>query len=328
MRQTDFKISIQTQFSLVVVFQLLWIFLIFSSNASVSYSNNSGPFYHLLSSLFSSNPILESILVLFIQLIIGVALNEIYKYYRIIPRRSLLILIIWSGLIVLFPSIWVLSPQLISVPLFLLVFFLLFQLSDYEPQISDLINLSLLVSFISLIYLPFNWLLLFLLAGIAILRNFNFRFLFVILISYIVPYIYLWAYYLFTDNLAQFKSILWSLVNFGFEAPQNIFDSAILFPMFFISILLLVALYFVAININSQLIQTRRIGLLSIIFLFFVIFIGSIYLYDYKYDLVLILMPLSVLLSVGILDLKSKKVFYILLLSLIVVSLITKFLWH
>jgi hypothetical protein len=328
MRQTDFKISIQTQFSLVVVFQLLWIFLIFTSNASVIHSNNSGPFYHLLSSLFSSNPILESILVFFIQLIIGVALNEIYKYYRIIPRRSLLILIIWSGLIVLFPSIWVLSPQLISVPLFLLVFFLLFQLSDYEPQIRDLINLSFLVSFISLIYLPFNWLLLFLLAGIAILRNFNFRFLFVILISYVVPYIYLWVYYLFTDNLAQFKSILLSLVNFRFEAPQHIFDSAILFPMLFISILLLVSLYFVAININSQLIQTRRIGLLSILFLIFVIFIGSIYLYDYKYDLILILMPLSVLLSVAILDLKSKKVFYVLLLSFMVVSLITKFLWH
>lgn len=325
MQARDFKLNVQTQSILLVVLSSLWI----AQRSSLSLppvSANGGPLYSLLSYLMESNAVVNQLFTLLVPMLSGILLNELYKLYRVIPRRSFIILIIWMALISSFPGMWQFCPQMLSIPLIIWGLFGLFRMVNDEPKIRDLISVAFVFSLASLIFFPLIWILIFLPLGIAVLRNFNFRFFMVITISFIVPYLYLAAYYFFIDK-PELILDLWNVIipSIGFSL-NSLLHAVDLLPVVYLTILLIISMFSVLNNYNSQLIQIRRLISLTILFLIFVILLTLLYFGDFKQDINFIALPVSVLIALGVVEIKDRRFFWGLIVGFALVPIIMRFL--
>lgn len=321
------ELNLKIQWQLIVLLFLLteWLFIKFNSTPVIIQSTYSGPIYSSDFLIIFKNSVIYQLFTIVLPLLFGIALNEIMKYFKAIPRNNFVILIVWVGLMILFPGISYVSPQLFITPLFIYGLVLLMNFINEEIQIKNLISLSFLFSIISLIYWPFIWFIIFLPIGIVILRSFNFRFLMVIITSFIVPYLYVFTYYYLTDSIFEINNIFKIISQVFYSNAINYLSVDQIISLIFLLIIITVSVFINLSNINSQLIQIRRIISLLIVFLLFVISVSLFFIGELSENMIILAIPSSILITLGALELRSIKVFLIIVFIFMIIPIITYF---
>lgn len=252
----------------------------------------------------------------------GFLLNELFKKYSILPRRNFLILLIWLIIGFSLPSIWDLNPQLIAFILFIYSFYLLFESATGDLQSRDLITVSLMFSISSLIYKPFIAYVFFLPLALLILRQLNFKFILISITIYSVPYLFFWVYLLYFGNPESIVRL------FHFEVSHPYFSITILkdyhntIPLILGGLLFIFSLVKSFGNMSKKLIHIRIIAYLMITYFIFTLILISILPAENLFNFYLLFAPITGIIAMGIMELKTTWILDIYLLIYIIISIL------
>ncbi len=263
--------------------QLLQLFIIIAYAAliyfipvSIADSNGYNPLYDLLINLIRGNGVLIKLLYIIITLSPIIVTHIFLDYLGVIERKNKYFLFIAPLLMFSNKDAWVISPPLVSLILIVIGSTYVLRTTEDDKSMSKLFSATLFFSIASLFYSVAVLNIVLLLIALNIFKQFNFRDALAIIISFTLPYIYLFTYYFVTDSFVENWSYLGTLFNnIGFDVI--IFDTP--FETAFEVVLISISVFIIStvlVNQRSNLIQVRKyvsfmfLGLLgSIILLLF-----------------------------------------------------------
>lgn len=326
MQNRDFQLSVKGQWLLIIA---LLPYGWYISQLNLPSSNSvvfSGIVYTWISDYLIELEFIASLLALVLIFVSSWLANMLSKQFKLISRKSFLVLIFSLLLFLCLPEPYTLQPQLLSLPLILYGLFLFFRLSEQEMYKRDLISITFVFSLASLLYLPLFWLVIFIPIGISLFRNLTIQYLLIILLSFILPYFYIGVYYFLWGDIQVFFNHMLLL----FKIPdaiiwQQFIHGDALFTFIFLFFLFLVNLVIVFRGLNSYLIQIRRIIVFLLIFTLFVAALALVYLSDLKTSLLLLFLPFAIFNSLSVMELKSSRFFWIVAGLMAIVPLILYF---
>ena len=234
-------------------------------------------------------------------------------------------MLIWMILVIAFPMLWSISPQLLAFTVVIYASFHLFRAAIEDLQIRDLITISFLFSIASLIYKPFVGYVLFLPLALMILRQFSFRFFLIILIIYAIPYFYLWVFFFFFGESGYITGL------FDFDVFYPVLNIELLSDYHFTIPLLTGGLLFVYSliqtigNLAKKLIHIRIILSLLIAYFLFTVLLISVSPADSGYNIYLLIVPVSGIMAVGLSEIKTSWILDVYLLFYIITSVLLIF---
>jgi len=242
------------QFIIVIAFSVL----IFFQPVAIAENSGFNPLYDLFIGFINGNQIL--LRVFFILLVVSpIILTQFFiESNAIIERRNKHFLFIAPLLIFSNPVAWVLSPPLVSLIFIVISFGFVVNSDENDKSIASYSSAAIFLSIGSMFYsiIGFNIILLFL--ALKLFKQFRIRDFFAVMLSFIVPYLYLFTYYFVNDELAiKWTNFTDQFFNFGFDISfgNNTFDTV------YIIILLLISIFVVstiAVNQRNNLIQVRK----------------------------------------------------------------------
>ncbi len=307
-----FKSSYLLQYILLVLLALLiWsgsfihpFFYEYHGNAFLT------PAYNLIMGLFGENK-LASVLMAFVLVLSGAFLfNLILSMHDLIPRNTLVPALVYIVLMSHVPGLLTLHPVIFSSIFLLIIQHYLFQVYTVEGAYPQVFNAGLLISIASFFYFPSIYLLLFIWLSFIVFRLYFWREWLIVLFGFLTPYIFLFAYYFWTDKLfdalsaysSYFEQLSFFSFKFNFLSLNSIISGLIiLFSVW--------SIIWVAGEIQDKIIAVRkRYG--SVYWLFFIALLTYfISQEDYLPHQVLILIPVSIFISYRFIQ--SKKTFWI-----------------
>ena len=259
------------QFIIVIAFS----FLLFFQPITIAANSGFNPLFDILVIFINGNAIL--LRLFFIILVISpIVLAQLFiESNAIIERRNKYLLFIAPLLMFSNKLAWVLSPPLVSLIFLLVASSFIFNSDENDKSIASYSSAAMILSIGSMFYsiIGLNILLLFL--ALKLFKQFRFRDFFAVIISFIVPYVYLFTYYFINDEFEnKWKLFINQFNNFGI----NISLGTDTFDTIYVVVLLVITAFVVAnifANQRNNLIQVRKFisfifwGLInSIMFLF------------------------------------------------------------
>ncbi len=241
------------QYSIIIAIGIIFLIL----PVYIAPNNGFNPLYSLVYKLLNGNP--WAIRITFGIIVISLLLLTQYyaTFYGLFKRKHFQFLIIAPLFIFSSPWAWYLSPPLFSLLLMLIGVKKLFHLGDTEKVTAELSSSAIIFSISSLIYSIMFMNILLIIIALVVFRQFNVRHLFIVISSFILPYIYLFTWYFMTDELSikwfefinQFSSFSF-MIEFGSNWADYIFIAII-------SILSIYTILTIIGNLRSKLIQIR-----------------------------------------------------------------------
>jgi len=171
--------------------------------------NFSGPISRLLlpvSYLYTFSPfynILTAGLIVFIQ---ALMVNFLVNHYNLLGKPTFLPALMYITVSGLFTPFLVLSPPLLCNFLVIWMLFKLFSFYKTNDAKSPAYDLGMIVAIGSLIYLPFNYMILAVWAALILFRPFNWREWVAGIVGYITIFFFLGVYYYLNDILPDLYS--------------------------------------------------------------------------------------------------------------------------
>jgi len=276
-----------------------------------------GPIYEVIYHLLLGHKVLIFGSFVFLIILEGVILQWIVSQYNLIARDNFLVVFIWLILVFSNPVLTSLNPVLIAITLSSWALLKLFAIGDAENPLPKLFSVGFLISFSSLIYGSIFYYLVFLIISLFVLSLVNLRQIFVSLISFALPYLYLWAYgFMMNENIDFISKVNFSIDSMYFASSGNYFwtSIAITFIIAFLSIIGLVKLFS---TLFSKLIQFRNnVTVLYVMFIMGIItqLLSGPWWYVHPF---VIFVPLAILLSIFLSELK-RTIYYDLTLIMII----------
>jgi hypothetical protein len=188
---------------------------------------------HYLLNMFDAASPIVALTIIFVS---GLTLNNILIFHELTPKNNLLPAFIFILLMSSNPQALCTYPLILALPLFTWFLHTTFKINDEPENYMEVFNASILISIISLIYpaaiilYVCTWFIL-LIYGI-----FNGRNLLISLIAVLLPYIYLFLYFFWTDQLneALVEYFIYFGDMFSFQMNKNIMQWVIwiLFALF------------------------------------------------------------------------------------------------
>ena len=214
--------------------------------------------------------LISSFLALLLVIVNGYLLIQLNTIHIFIPLRTQLPSFFYVTLAIGMTQSTQLTPALISSTLLILVVYRIFSAYKAEGISINFLDAGLLVSLASLIYFPALAFFLFLLAGLILLRPFNWREWTFAVLGLILPYFFLISVYYLADIpvMGIFKDISDSFikVNQDFRFSQIVSWSYVL-------LFLLIGSYFMASALDSMKIHARKFFLVFLVFFLFSVLI-------------------------------------------------------
>ena len=288
-------------------------------------SGSDGILYTFVLSLIKGNLLIGKIITFVSLLGSGFLMNELFKIYSIMPRRNYTLMLVWMILVIAFPMLWSISPQLLAFTVVIYASFLLFRAAIEDLQIRDLITISFLFSIASLIYKPFLGYVLFLPLALMILRQFNLRYFLIILIIYAIPYFYLWVFFFFFGESGYIAGLFDFDVFYPVLNTELLSDYHFTIPLLTGGLLFIYSLIQTIGNLAKKLIHIRIILSLLIAYFLFTVLLISISPSDFGYNIYLLIVPVSGIMAVGLSEIKASWILDIYLLFYIVTSVLLIF---
>jgi len=205
---------------------------------------------------FLSTPWINLILSGLLVYVQAIIFNQILINYNIFPKPSFIPAAVYILISSLFTIFLTLQPVLMANFLMLWLLERLFSIYKTDKPIARAFDLGLLVASGTFIYFPFIMILPIIWIGLAIYLPFSWRFWLSGLLGFLVPYFFVWVYFLLSDNLGGFFQI--------FKPLQ--FNNPLYLPVFGKEIWILIPLlgvfmmsvYFYQLNAARNLILVRK----------------------------------------------------------------------
>jgi hypothetical protein len=312
------------QWGLMIIFFVLMIFRPVSLEKPVLF----GPLYNYIYSLLQGETWL--IYTTYILLIVAEALlpQLLVARFRLISFNNYLVIFLWLILVFSNPQIASVNPVLIAGVIITWGMFRLFSLSERENPLPNLFTVGFLLSLASLVYGPVIWYFIFLLISLVILSLINWREIAVVVISFMLPYLYLYAYGFVFQTTFDYNEAT-SSVNPLPELMTMLQDQWIAVLVgFLVTLLALYSLLNFFMNFMYKLIQIRNyVTVLTLMLAFssILIFFSGPWWFVHFY---LIFIPLVILLAMSMADRAHSRFAEILLYLIVTFELVQVYLLH
>ena len=260
------------QFLIVIVFSIL----IYAIPITVVQDNGFNPLFDALIFLSAGNTIALKIIFIVFTLTPIVLTQFLLETYGIVERRNKFFLFMAPLLIFSNQSAWVLSPALISIMFLIVSTNFLFNADENDRTISKFSSAAIIFSIGSMVYsvIILNFLLL--IIALKLFRQFNLRDVIAVIISFIIPYLFLFSYYFVNDQFIQKWDLLrLQFSNIGLYEQINNTTFDLVYAVVFITVSVFV-ISTVILNQRNNLIQVRKYiafifwGLINSVLLLFV----------------------------------------------------------
>lgn len=200
------------------------------------------PLYNLAIYLLKWHEALSPAVSLAIIFISALTINNIVIYHDLTPKNNILPAFIFIVFMGSNPLILCTYPIIIALPFFSWFIHVIYKINDEPENYMEVFNAGILASIISMIYPAALTLCFFIWLTLLIFGTLNGRNLVISIIALLLPYIYLFLYYFWTDQLMQALDgyRLFFANAFSFQMNNNILQISIwiifaifmLFPSF------------------------------------------------------------------------------------------------
>lgn len=188
-------------FLFVVIMAVIWVPGFLRNQGVPVEPNLITPLYNLAHYILNMVGALSPALALAIVLLSSLTLNNILIFHELTPKNNLLPAFLFILLMGSNPDTLCTYPVILSLPLFTWFLHTIFKMNDEPENYMEVFNASILVSVISMIYPVAIVLYLFIWLVLLIYRTFNGRNLIISFIAVSLPYLYLFLYFFWTDQL-------------------------------------------------------------------------------------------------------------------------------
>ncbi|MES2621260.1 MAG: DUF6427 family protein [Bacteroidota bacterium] len=310
----------------LVLFRIYFAFVPIDSNFVFEYRE---PLSQLLFGFLkdvSFNPTVFSIvlsaLLCFVQ---SLLVNSIVNGNKFLPRKSY----ISGALFILFASFFkqglLFSPAAVALTFLLLSTERLFSLFKKEKPNTAIFDVGFFIAIATLFYFPSILFLFLAYIGLSTIRAFAYREWVIILIGFICPFFLVFTYYFWNDQAGKLIGDIANVHSVGWlqAVTFNRFDGVMLLSL---SVLAIASLILLPSALYSSLIQVRKFSTLLVIFFFLIVISFALQQTISLSHLVMMGLPLGIISSLVIMQIKNKVVSEVIHLILILLVLAGQFL--
>lgn len=267
------------------------------------------------------SPVLSGVLCFAQALLI----NDIVNENKVLSKKNYLAGLLFIIVFSFFKESLLLTPASLALTFVILSIRTLFSLIRKEKAFGDVFDVGFLIALAGLFYFPAMLFVLFAFIGLGIIRAFAYRDWIIILLGFMAPFIVVFTWYFWFDkagqllpDMANVHGRLW-LAGFAFKPLDYLLFGALMLFMVAALVLLPGALY-------SSLIQVRKFStaLITLMFLIAVAFVlqQTVHLSHW----VLLSLPLAIIFSMVLMQIKNKLVSEVIHLILILLVLAGQYL--
>lgn len=273
----------------------------------IHHPNGFAPVYDLIYNFFKGKIYATKIFTFIIFVLNGFFLSLFLQQYNLANRNSFLPSLVYFLLLASFP--FLLELNQISFSSFILIWIItrLNKLETNENYKVQLISLSFLIGLFTMVYFPNIFLILILIFALIIFNKISLAEVSIILSISAIPFIYLFSYYFLIDiNIEEWNDLIAKL-QYNPLVIYNLKMPHVFIPLIIISLIYILSLLKTLDTLYNNLIEIRRRISLSI-YLFFVLLAMSFFSGNFfEYNLMLLLIPMSIIISFFLKDLKNDK---------------------
>jgi hypothetical protein len=208
-------------FALILITAAIWIPAFMSNPGLPVETALITPFYNLVHIAVSQLDIASPIVALAIILISALTLNNILIFHDLTPKNNLLPSFVFILLMGSNPLTLCTYPVILVIPLFIWLLHTLYRANDEPENFMLVFNAGMLISAISMIYPPAAIFFICLWLILLIFGIFNGRNLVISVIAFVLPYVYLFLYFFWTDQTGEAVGSYLSYFGNIFEFRMN-----------------------------------------------------------------------------------------------------------
>jgi hypothetical protein len=252
-------------------------------------------------------------------------INYIINANKMLNKKSYLgglFFILFSSF---FPESLFLSPASLALTFLIICIAKLFSLFKREKPSAEIFDVGFLIAIATMFYFPSILFLLLAYIGLATIRHFSYREWLIVLVGFLSPFFLLFTYYFWFDRTATLPGDVINLHPEGWlrAIPMSHEGWSSIAVIVVLTGMLLVMLPG---TLYSKLIQVRKFSSLLV---FFIVFVGISFALQQTVNLshlVLLALPLAIISSLVVMQIKSKLVSEVIHLILILLVLAGQFL--
>jgi len=310
----------------LAVFRICFAFVpVDTSNVFTHTEPLSQLFFGLLKSPLLTYPWLSPFLAAVLSFIQALLVNNIVNENKVLAKKSYLAGLLFIIVSSFFKESLVLSPALLALTFVILSTERLFSLIKKEKAFGDVFDVGFLVAIAALFYFPAILFFLFAYIGLGTMRAFAYRDWIIILLGFMSPFIVVFTWYFWFDKapvmLAEMANVhnhTW-LNNLALKPVDWMLLGALL-------LLIAVSLALLPGALYSSLIQVRKFSTALITLLFLIVVSFSLQQTVHLSHWVLLSLPLSIIFSMVLTQIKNKWVSEVMHLILILLVLAGQYL--
>ena len=277
------------------------------------------PVYGFSYNLFIASPVWNTGIALALLLAGALYLNFLLSNFGLTPKKSYFTAFIYIVLMSCSTHYLTLHPVLIGNIVIMMLLKKVFIANQKEDALKEIFAAGIFAAIASLVDVKSAGLLVAIWFFLIILRVFNGRQWAVSIIGFGVVYLYLFSYYLFTDQLLSkvslYRTVLSSIEMVKISVHLTVYEYILIG-------LLLTALLFSMVNflftVSEKLISIRRISMILLWFLFASIASVLSYLTNPVFDFAFLLLPISIMMALYFSNIKRSLLGEILLLLILI----------
>jgi hypothetical protein len=284
---------------LLILGMLLWIgsFLKYETIGLVEVESIN-PGFILLLSLIGNSALVTKIFAFLMVLVGSLLFNFILTKYDLVPKNILIPAMVYMVLMSYSPDLLCLHQVSISGFLIVIVLYFIFQVYTEEEAFPQVFNSGLMIGVASMFYFPSIYFLIFIWITFIIFSLYKWREWLIVLIGFLVPYIFLFTFYFWVDqleeNLSAYENYFSNLRFFDFSFTYSYLGYFIIANVIIFSLL---SLFNLSTEIGEKTINIRK-HYWTVFWLFFTALITyTISGFYNQAHQIFILVPVSVFIS-------------------------------
>ena len=298
---------------------LLWLkYLILPQPVDITFEPNPMPLYQLVSSWFENSGILSRLVTLALLIFNALWISRLNTKYILVQSRTYLPSFLFLLIVSAFLPLQQLNPALIASICLVLCIDIMFETYKKEELALQFFQAAFLLSVASLFYARAVYLMFGIWTGLVLLRVFRWREWAFTILGFLVPYIFLFAYYYFSGRDLQEN---WTYIMRNFFTDPNYEYSNVYYLVFYAYLFILLILASLRM---MRIYQGLKIYIRKFYRLNFWLFAISVLVFFLLYSrsvefIYFIAIPISYMLAYYLLNLRSKwtgEVMFGLLLAL------------
>ena len=279
------------------------------------------PAYSFFYNLLSDNPVSYTLIAILLLAAGAILLNVLLSDFGITPKNSWLTAFVYILVMSCSQNYLTLHPVLIINILIIIALRMVFIANQKEDSLKEIFAAGLLMALCSLFVFKSAGLIFAVWLFLIILRIYTWRQWAANLFGFVSVYLYVFAWYLFTDKLTVklqlYRTVLHSIKLVHTALHLSVYEYILLALILFLLLNSVVNFLF---NVNEKLINIRRISLVLLWLLIVSLVSALFYISNFRFDFAYLLLPISIMASLYYSSLK-KSLFGEIILLLIIVSI-------